>query len=260
MLKASQIENGQVMQGEVVIQGTAIALDIYWNLHARFYIRPDGSWKIGRYEDERRYSLRYKFAISRRWGQPSKPTEVQRLQIFKLFEAKYERMTLAQILDSEITILDYPVTGQYDRPAPTTRVNRRIHMDNNETKQVEVVRTQCTAVPAKTAKAVGRCPRFMTKENEFGLCGTHAAFYAKGAEITLIDGRILNEKPKAVVPEVQAEPQADFQVASPEVLAEAVPATDKPKAKKLSKKAKAEAALAVVQAADTQKAADVPTA
>ena len=190
-----------------MIQGTAIALDIYWNLHARFYQRPNGEWKIGRYEEERRYSLRYRFCISRRWGQPSKPSEPQRLKVYKLMESKYERMTLAQILASEITILDYEAAVSRSA-APTTRVNRRVHMDKNETKQVEVVRTQCTAVPRETAKASGRCPRFMTKQNEFGLCGSHENFYKRGAEIKLIDGRILNPKTAPAVADTDGSPVA----------------------------------------------------
>lgn len=254
-LKATQIENGRVMHGEVVISGTAIALDIWWNLHARFFQRPNGEWKIGRYTDERGYSVRYKFCITRRFGGPAYPTEPQRLRVYKLMEAKYERMTIDQILASDVTILDYAVTGQFDRPAP--REIRRSKPMTNETKQVEVVRTQCTAVPTATAKATGRCPRFMTKANEFGICGTHENFYKRGATIKLIDGRILNKKPAPVkATEVQAT-EILAPAAEPQKEGSGVDQIH-PAPKKISTKERVKQALDTIRRKDAKRAEIIP--
>ena len=139
-------------------------------------------------------------------------------------------------------------------------------MDNNETKQVEVVRTQCTAVPAKTAKAVGRCPRFMTKENEFGLCGSHENFYHRGAQITLISGVILNPKPAAEPKIPQAEPEkvAGLNVPDGMTMVEVNPITPEnvdaavKTLGKVSKAKKAANALKVLKAKDARKVAAVP--
>jgi hypothetical protein len=196
------------MIGEVVIHGTAIALDIWWNLHARFFQRPNGEWKIGRYEDERGYSLRYKFCINRRFGKPVYPTEPQRLKVYKLMEAKYERMTIDEILASDITILDYEAAVSRSM-APTTSVNRRSKpMTNETTKQVTEKAPkanfgQCQVVPLATSKAgATRCPRMVMTQNEYGACGGHLAFIKRGSETRLLDGRVINPKP-------QVTPKAD---------------------------------------------------
>ncbi len=264
------------MTGEVVIGGTAIALDIWWNLHARFFQRPNGEWKIGEYDSTRGYSVRYRFVITRRFGQPVRPSEVQRLKVYKLMEAKYERMTIDQILASDITILDYEAAVSR-ATAPTTSVNRRSQPMKNETKP-ERAQTpkvnfgQCQVVPLATSKAgATRCPRMVMTQNEYGVCGGHLAFIKRGSETRLLDGRVINPKP-------QAAPKADIDgapvagalahalnkasegtrvdLSTPEV--KTVEPSAPTSTKKQSKKAKVQAALETIRQKDAAKAAAVP--
>jgi len=233
--------------------------DHYWHVNVWLFERPDHSWRVGPYDCPRWESVNRFFRAAKVWGRPYQPSSAVKLEIFKAVDWLFGHMSKDEILRSEVKKIQ--TTIEYGPMAPTVRVIRRVHMDNNETKQVEVVRTQCTAVPAKTAKAVGRCPRFMTKVNEFGLCGSHDNFYHRGAEIKLIDGRILNEKPAAeskpetkneagrlVIPEGMTAVVVDK--VTPENVAKAV--------KKVSKKAKVQQALAVLKAKDAAKAAAVP--
>ena len=86
------------------------------------------------------------------------------------------------------------------------------------TKKVDAIK-YCQVVPLATSKA-GRsgeahCPR-IAADNEFGICGGHFAFYKRGSELRLLDGRVLNPKPVAapVTPEpAPAEPMKESKTA-----------------------------------------------
>jgi len=256
-LKAHTTENGRTMTGEVVIQGTAIAIDTWWNLHARFFQRPNGEWKIGEYDSTRGYSVRYRFVITRRFGKPVYPTEPQRLKVYKLMEAKYERMTIEQILASDITILDYEAAASR-ATAPTTSVNRRSQPMTSETTNQVTEKApkanfgQCQVVPLATSKAgATRCPRMVMTQNEYGACGGHLAFIKRGSETRLLDGRVINQKPVAVS-EVKAEPAIQDAITP---VAPAVPdaVSKATRAPKMTKKQKVQQALAIVSAKQAAK-------
>jgi hypothetical protein len=116
---------------------------------------------------------------------------------------------------------------------------------------------QCNVKPLATSKAgATRCPRMVMTQNEYGLCGGHLNFLIRGAQIELIDGRILNRKPAAEPKAPQAEPEKVAGLNVPEgmtvvevnpIIPENVDKAVKTVGKKLSKKAQAAEALRILR-------------
>jgi len=181
--------------------------------HVSFWLRkrPSGEWKIGWYEATRGENCRRAFTAARVYGLPYKPTEAVRLRMFLDCEYAVSMLSKVEILSKEIEI------GVLAQPEPRVRTLHfsGVHSMTNETTgttaKAEV--KKCQVVPLPTSKA-GRhgeahCPR-IAADNEFSICGGHFAFYKKGSELRLVDGRVLNPKPvqAAPVPEPPKAPEA----------------------------------------------------
>ena len=150
------------------------------------------------------------------------------------------------------------VTGQEIVQRPE-KIRGESTMESNETKietktakAPKVTFGQCQVVPRPTSKAgETRCPRMITKENEYNVCGGHLAFINRGSETRLLDGRTLNQKPAAEPkPTKSTEPAKQDEITS---AAPAVPVDATPALKKLTKKQKGQAALAVLSAKQAAK-------
>jgi hypothetical protein len=225
--------------------GRVLYADSWWNVGVWVWERPGGTWKIGRADWVRWYSLKHALVMSKVYGLPYQVSDSVRLAFYKDFEFSISLIRgRDRLLSTEIESVGHIVKIE---PRQGALRFRSVSMENSqESKKL------CQVVPLATSKA-GRsgeahCPR-IAADNEFCICGGHFNFYKRGSQLRLLSGKVLNEKPAAapVAAPVASEPAPVAEPVKESKTAKANRALKVLKEKKAKKQAQPDAIVPVAE-------------
>jgi hypothetical protein len=79
----AKIYDANTTHERILVSGQILHDDVLWFVSAWCHQRPDGTWRIGAYDQPRGDAMRRALAMARVTGLPAQPTERQRLSLFK---------------------------------------------------------------------------------------------------------------------------------------------------------------------------------